>query len=102
MKSRSKFQVDFATVSEMTQKAGIGSAESVESLGAGEFNTVLAVRAGGKDYALKIAPAPWSETLSYERDMMRAEVCWQKGRILPCPRYILRTFRARSFPRTGS
>lgn len=76
MKSRSKFQVDFATVSEMTQKAGIGSAESVEPLGAGEFNTVLAVRAGGKDYALKIAPAPWSETLSYERDMMRAEVFW--------------------------
>lgn len=76
MKSRSKTDVDLATVNAICLKAGIGKAEKVEPLGAGEFNTVLAVKAGGKEYALKIAPSDSDKVLTYEKDMMRAETYW--------------------------
>lgn len=76
MKSRSKTDVDFATVKAMFSKAGLGEAESAVPLGAGEFNTVLDVTANGRRYALKVSPTGDKEVLSYEKGMMRAEVYW--------------------------
>lgn len=77
MKSRSKTDVSFDTVAEMFRKTGLGDAKAVEPLGAGEFNTVLAVTTeDGKRYALKVAPSDESRVLTYECGMMRAEVHW--------------------------
>lgn len=77
MKSRSKTEVTFALASEMMKKAGLGAAVSVEPLGAGEFNTVLAVTTeSGKTYALKVAPSADADVQLYEKDMMRSEVHW--------------------------
>ena len=77
MKSRSKTQVTPELASLMTRKAGLGAAKEIAPLGAGEFNTVLAVTTeDGKRYALKVAPSDESRILTYEKDMMRAEVYW--------------------------
>lgn len=75
MKSRSKTEVTFALASEMMKKAGLGTAVSAEPLGAGEFNTVLAVKTNdGNAYALKVAPAEDADVQLYENGMMRSEV----------------------------
>lgn len=63
-------------MSEMFAKAGLPAPESVSPLGAGEFNTVLSVVAGGTKYALKIAPSDDTPVLRYEKGMMQAEVRW--------------------------
>lgn len=77
MKSKSKTEVTFALASAMMKKAGLGAAVSAEPLGAGEFNTVLAVTVeDGNTYALKVAPAADADVQLYEKDMMRAEVHW--------------------------
>ena len=76
MISRTKYLVDDETVRRLFQDAGLGAAEAVTPLGAGEFNAVYSVRVGGKEYALKIAPAPDCPVLRYETSMMRAEVYW--------------------------
>ena len=75
MKSRSKTEVTFALASEMMKKAGLGTAVSAEPLGAGEFNTVLAVKTNdGNAYALKVAPSEDADVQLYENGMMRSEV----------------------------
>ena len=75
MKSRSKTEVTFALASEMMKKAGLGTAVSAELLGAGEFNTVLAVKTNdGNAYALKVAPSEDADVQLYEKGMMRSEV----------------------------
>ena len=76
MKSRTKFQADFALITKMFVKAGLPAPEHAEPLGAGEFNTVMSVTAGAKKYALKIAPSASTPVLRYERNMMQAEVYW--------------------------
>ena len=77
MKSRSKTEVTPELASRMTRKAGLGAATEIAPLGAGEFNTVLAVTTeDGKRYALKVAPSDESRILTYEKNMMRAEVYW--------------------------
>ena len=76
MISRTKYLVDDETVRRLFQDAGLGAAEAVTPLGAGEFNAVYSISAGGKEYALKIAPAPDCPVLRYETSMMRAEVYW--------------------------
>ena len=103
MKSRSKTDVSFDTVAEMFRKAGLGDAKAVEPLGAGEFNTVLAVTTeDGKRYALKVAPSDESRVLTYERGMMRAEVYWysvMRGRTdIPVPDVLYSDFSREILP----
>ena len=103
MKSRSKTDVSFDTVAEMFRKTGLGDAKAVEPLGAGEFNTVLAVTTeDGKRYALKVAPSDESRVLTYERGMMRAEVYWysvMRGRTdIPVPDVLYSDFSREILP----
>lgn len=76
MISRTKYAIDPKTVGTLFRAAGLGAAESVAELGAGEFNAVFSVRANGKDYALKIAPSGEIPVMTYEKDMMQSEVYW--------------------------
>lgn len=77
MKSRTKFPVDCDTVARLFGKTGLGEVTACVPLGAGEYNTVLAVTVSdGKEYALKVAPSPEAEILTYEKDMMRSELYW--------------------------
>lgn len=74
MISKSKYEVDEKTIVRLFEKADIFDAMNIAPLGAGEFNSVYSVDAGGKAYAIKIAPVGSSGILTYETDMMRQEV----------------------------
>ncbi len=74
MKSRSKFVTDSATIEKLFLLAGIEGARNIAPLGAGEFNTLYAVDAADKGYAIKMAPLGCSRTLTYETDMMEQEI----------------------------
>ncbi|MBN2502376.1 MAG: aminoglycoside phosphotransferase family protein [Anaerolineales bacterium] len=74
MRSRTKLELDNDTIVTLFEKAGIDGAENIAPLGAGEFNSVYAVDAAGKAYAIKIAPLGSAGTLTYEQQMMAQEV----------------------------
>jgi aminoglycoside phosphotransferase (APT) family kinase protein len=49
---------------------------SAAALGDGEFNAVYLVRAGGRDYVLKVAPRETAPVMTYEHNMLQSEVAW--------------------------
>lgn len=76
MISRTKYRADEATVAKLFESAGISGAADIAPLGAGEYNAVYRAKAGGKEYAIKIAPRDCARVLTYEKDMMASEVYW--------------------------
>lgn len=78
MISKTKIEISNEKIVEIFENAGINGAGKIEPLGAGEYNAVFSVTAGGKEYALKIAPLPNQPVLTYEKDIMRSEVFWYK------------------------
>ncbi len=76
MISKTKYPVTNEEIKKMFQKAGFAEIGNIVPLGDGEYNSVYSVTADSKDYAVKIAPAPECEVLTYEKDMMQAEVFW--------------------------
>ena len=74
MRSKTKYEVDETTLIKLFEKAGIAGAENIAPLGAGEYNSVYAADAGGKAYAIKIAPLASAKILTYEQQMMAQEV----------------------------
>lgn len=74
MRSKTKPEIDPGTIIKLFEKADIPGASNIAPLGAGEYNSVYAVEAGGVAYAIKIAPQDPSKILTYERDMMAQEV----------------------------
>ena len=76
MISRTKYKIDETTILGLLAEAGISGVTSAFALGDGEFNAVFLAHAGEKRYVLKIAPQDSAPVMTYERDMMRSEVCW--------------------------
>ena len=74
MRSRSKYELDSGTIIHLFERAGIGGAEKIAPLGAGEYNSVYSVDAAGRAYAIKIAPQEPAAVLTYEQQMMAQEV----------------------------
>ncbi len=74
MKSRTKVAINDTAICKLFEKAGIPGAENIAPLGAGEFNAVYSVDAGGKHYAIKIAPKKDHRILTYEQNMIEQEV----------------------------
>ncbi len=76
MISKTKYPITNEQIADMFKKAGFSVICNIEPLGDGEYNAVYSVNADGKDYAVKIAPAPDCDVLTYEKNMMQAEVYW--------------------------
>ena len=76
MISRTKFELDEATILRLFTQAGISGVLSAKPLGDGEFNAVYLAHAEAKDYVLKIAPRADAPVMTYERNMMQSEVFW--------------------------
>ena len=74
MRSRTKLAVDAGTIIKLFEQAGIAGAGNVSPLGAGEYNSVYSVDAGGKGYVIKIAPKGSARILTYEQDMLAQEI----------------------------
>src|SRR5512133_2677162 len=76
MISRTKFALDEASIRSLFEQAGIFGATSAAPLGDGEFNAVYLVRAGDRNYVLKVAPRETAPVMAYEHNMMQSEVAW--------------------------
>lgn len=75
MVSKTKFVIDDNKIKQIFSKAGINGITKISPLSAGEYNAVFEVVAD-ESYVLKIAPANDIAVLTYENEMMKAEVYW--------------------------
>lgn len=75
MISRTKYELDADSVKKIFSAAGLGEVKELSPLGAGEYNAVYSVRTD-RDYVIKIAPSPDTRVMTYEKDMMKAEIFW--------------------------
>ena len=95
--SKTKYEASKAEIRELFSFHKMGNVLDVAALGNGEFNAAYKVTCdNGTDYALKIAPPEGASVLSYEKNMMEAEVFWysqmhEKTDIL-CPRVFISDF----------
>ena len=98
--SKTKYEASKAEIRELFSFHKMGNVLDVAALGNGEFNAAYKVTCdNGTDYALKIAPPESASVLSYEKNMMEAEVFWysqmhEKTDIL-CPRVFISDFSKR-------
>ena len=76
MKSSTKYKIDNETLLRLFARAGFSDIRNIKPLGAGEYNAVFSAEAGGKAYAIKIAPSSVVPTLTYENDMLATELEW--------------------------
>ena len=76
MNSKTKYPIDEAGVLRLFAAAGIANATSVSPIGNGEFSAVFSVSTPERDYVIKIAPPDDADVMTYERNMLAAEVFW--------------------------
>ncbi len=76
MKSRSKYQISNEDISKIFLNFGVKDIGNIEALSAGEYNSIYDVTANGKHYILKVSPHKNFKRLTYENNMMQAEVFW--------------------------
>jgi aminoglycoside phosphotransferase (APT) family kinase protein len=76
MNSKTKPSLDDSTVKRLFAEAGIVNVQSIAPLGSGEFSAVFSVEANGRDYVLKVSPRGDAHCMTYERNMLAAEVFW--------------------------
>ncbi len=76
MISKTKYPVTNSQIKEMFIKAGFSKVTDIFPLGDGEYNSVYSVKADEKEYAIKIAPSTDCEVLTYEKNMLKAELYW--------------------------
>ena len=95
--SKTKYEASEAEIKELFSFHKVGNVFDVAALGNGEFNAAYKVTCDhGVSYALKIAPPENAKVLSYEKNMMEAEVFWysqmhEKTDIL-CPKVYVSDF----------
>lgn len=76
MISRTKHEIDEASILCLFAEAGIRGAAHAVPLSDGEFNAVYLVTAETGRYVLKIAPRESAPVMTYEKNMMESEVFW--------------------------
>ena len=75
--SKTKYEASEEEIRELFSFHKLGNVVDTAALGNGEFNAAYKVICdNGVTYALKIAPQEGSKVLSYEKNMMEAEVFW--------------------------
>lgn len=75
MISKTKYMLRDNQIKAMFKKAEICNISKISPLGAGEFNSVYEVIAD-KAYVLKVAPCSDIPVMTYEKDMIKAELYW--------------------------
>lgn len=76
MKSKTKYLIDSKTVKKLCKSAGYKDISEIKLLGNGEFNAVYGAKADEKSIAIKIAPPQSADVMTYEKNMMKAELYW--------------------------
>lgn len=77
MRSKTKQLLKNDTIEKICYSLGISNIGSVSSLGAGMFNAIYSVNADNR-YVIKVAPDDRIPVMTYEKDMIKAELFWYK------------------------
>lgn len=59
-------------------ESGVGTADNIREVEAGEFNTIFQIRSGDKRYFVKFGSSPEVKVLSYEKDILNTEIGFYK------------------------
>lgn len=78
MKSKSKFEISKQDINRIFLHFGIDGIREVVPLSAGEYNSLYDIKTDEKHYILKVGPNKDFKRLTYENNMMQAEVYWYK------------------------
>lgn len=78
MNSKTKFAVDEAAIRRLFDTASIRDVRSITPFGNGEFSAVYSVDTAERGYVLKVAPQGDANCMTYERNMLAAEVFWYR------------------------
>lgn len=78
MVSKTKYPIDAPDIQEIFRAAGFTDVRKIRPLGAGMYNAVYEVFTDEKSYVIKIAPPSKIPVMTYERDIMRAELYWYR------------------------
>ena len=76
MDSYTKNKISKYEAKRLFEESGIGNADSVSECLNAEFSPVFKVKSNGKVYYIKFGTAPESATLTYEKDLIKAELAY--------------------------
>lgn len=74
MESYTKTNVSKYDAKKLFDESGVGIAESIKEVEAGEFNTIFQIKSGDKKYFIKFGSSPEVKVLSYEKDILNTEI----------------------------
>ncbi len=74
MESYTKTNVSKFDAKKLFDESGVGIAENIREVEAGEFNTIFQVKSGDKKYFIKFGSSPEVKVLSYEKDILNTEI----------------------------
>jgi len=74
MESYTKTNVSKFDAKKLFDESGVGVAENIREIEAGEFNTIFQIKSGDKKYFIKFGSSPEVKVLSYEKDILNTEI----------------------------
>lgn len=74
MESYTKTNVSKYDAKKLFDESGVGIAENIREVEAGEFNTIFQIKSGDKKYFIKFGSSPEVKVLSYEKDILNTEI----------------------------
>ncbi len=76
MKSKTKYNLSENEIKQIFQSNNITNIIEIKPLGNGMFNAVYNVATQNREYVLKVAPKQSQKVMTYETDMLQAELYW--------------------------
>lgn len=78
MESYTKSNISKYDAKRIFDESGVGTADNIREVEAGEFNTIFQIRSGDKRYFVKFGSSPEVKVLSYEKDILNTEIGFYK------------------------
>ena len=78
MESYTKSNISKYDAKRIFDESGVGTADNIREVEAGEFNTIFQIRSGDKRYFVKFGSSPDVKVLSYEKDILNTEIGFYK------------------------
>lgn len=78
MESYTKSKISKYDAKKLFEESGVGIADNIKEVEAGEFNTIFQIDSGEKRYFIKFGSSRETKVLSYEKDILNTEISFYK------------------------
>ncbi|MBQ8177938.1 MAG: aminoglycoside phosphotransferase family protein [Clostridia bacterium] len=78
MESYTKTNISKYDAKKIFDESGVGIADNIKEVEAGEFNTIFQIKSGNDRYFIKFGSSPEVKVLSYEKDILNTEIGFYK------------------------